>query len=120
MDGITLRSIKHPKASIFRRIWNWVRPPRISWDSLETEDIEVEISPQEGGLKLRSKVMRIKGCSEVERTREQVDDLNDLVKAQDAVIEALSSYFHIVQMQTKQRQVSSRITVDALQQMENK
>lgn len=39
--GVSLTSMVHPHAPWYRRLWMWLRPPRLSEDSLE--DIEIDI-----------------------------------------------------------------------------
>lgn len=42
MDGITLRSMKHPKGPFFRGLWFRLFPPKISEDSLEVIEVEIQ------------------------------------------------------------------------------
>jgi len=46
-DGIALTSTAHPVAPWYRRIWLWLRGPRLSPDALETIEINIE-EPEEG------------------------------------------------------------------------
>jgi len=40
-DGVALTSIAHPRAPLWRRVWSWLRPARLSEDALETIEVEV-------------------------------------------------------------------------------
>ena len=40
-DGVSLFSTSHPRAPWYRRLWFWLRRPKLSPDSLETMEIEI-------------------------------------------------------------------------------
>ncbi len=52
-DGVTLTSIAHPVALWYRRVWLWLRRPRLSPNSLETIEIEIR-EPAQGQRILNS------------------------------------------------------------------
>lgn len=62
-DGISLHSAEHPRGGIWKRIWTWVFPPRISRGSLEMVEIELP-----DGI-------------DYERSREQAQMANDALKS---------------------------------------
>ena len=48
-DGVSLCSAAHPRAPWYRRLWFWLRRPKLSPESLETIEIEIRDTPK-GGL----------------------------------------------------------------------